>query len=111
MPCRYSGVGHFRSMKKLSVMWRRQVADGGKKIVVAIFALLVICGVQAAFGRIVEVSPEAKSFKLGALELAVLRDSGLVYSNYGAIFGLNAGPAAVTKVLGEAGASTNEVYF
>lgn len=84
---------------------------GSKKAVTALLALLMICGARHAFARIVTVAPEAKSFKLGAFELSVLRDSGLVYSNYGAIFGLNAGPAAVTKALNEAGAPTNEVYF
>jgi glyoxylase-like metal-dependent hydrolase (beta-lactamase superfamily II) len=98
-------------MKKLLAVCGHQVKNGCKKAARFMLMLLMICGAQLAFAPIVTVAPEAKSFKLGAFELSVLRDSGLVYSNYGAIFGLNAGPAAVTKVLGEAGAPTNEVYF
>ena len=82
-----------------------------KKAAIAVFALLMICGARHAFAGIVTVTPEAKSFKLGAFELSVLRDSGLVYSNYGAIFGLNAGRAAVAEALDGAGAPTNEIYF
>jgi glyoxylase-like metal-dependent hydrolase (beta-lactamase superfamily II) len=98
-------------VKQFPVVGGHQVKNGCKKAAIAMLVLLMICGARSASARIVPVAPEAKSFKLGAFELSVLRDSGLVYSNYGAIFGLNAGLAAVSKVLGEAGAPTNEVYF
>ena len=98
-------------MKEVLVVCGHQVKNGCKKAAIALLVFLMFCGAQHAVARIVPVAPEAKSFKLGAFELSVLRDSGLWYSNYGAIFGLNAGPAAVIKVLSEAGAPTNEVYF
>ena len=76
-----------------------------------VLALALICGSPCAWAGLVPVSPEAKTFKLGALEISVLRDSRLVVSNDGSIFGLNANPAAVTKVLSDAGAPTNEIQL
>lgn len=80
-----------------------------KKSVVTLLALALIGGALPLFAGIYDVAPEMKTFKLGALEISVLRDSGLALSDYGAVFGLNANPAAVAKVLGDAGAPTNEI--
>lgn len=57
----------------------------------------------------IPTSPGAKTFKLGALELSVLRDDGLAIPNDGSVFGLNDKPPAVAKVLGEAGAPTDKI--
>jgi glyoxylase-like metal-dependent hydrolase (beta-lactamase superfamily II) len=65
-----------------------------------------------AFSQPSPAKPEAKSFKLGALEVSVLHDDSLAIPNDGSIFGLNAGgAAAVAKVLSEAGAPTNKVQL
>jgi len=57
----------------------------------------------------VPTRPAAQAFTLGAFELVVLRDSALAVPNNGAVFGLNASPAAVAKVLDEASASTDDI--
>ena len=57
----------------------------------------------------VPVPPEAKSFKLGELQISVLRDSALNIPNDGSIFGANTNPAAIAKVLHDAGAPTDEI--
>lgn len=68
------------------------------------------CGAPYACAQeLVSTPPEAKSFKLGAFEVSVLLDGGLAIPNNGAIFGLNADPAAVAKVLDEAGVPTGKV--
>lgn len=64
------------------------------------------CGVA---DEVAHVVPAAKSLKLGELELWVLRDSRLIVSNDGTVFGLNANPAAVATVLNEAGAPTDKI--
>jgi glyoxylase-like metal-dependent hydrolase (beta-lactamase superfamily II) len=57
----------------------------------------------------VPVPQEAKSFKLGALQISVLRDSALNIPNDGSIFGANTNPPAIAKVLHDAGAPTDEI--
>jgi glyoxylase-like metal-dependent hydrolase (beta-lactamase superfamily II) len=70
----------------------------------------LFCGAPYTFAqKVVLVPPETKSFKLGALEISVLRDSSLNVPNDGSIFGLNTNPAAVANVLHEAGAPTDEI--
>lgn len=91
-------MGYFRPVKKFCIA-----------AAFRLLAVWLICGAQQVFAGIIQVAPEAKSFKFGALELSVLRDSGLAFSNYGSVFGLNANPAAVARVLSEAGAPTNEI--
>ncbi|MGH8138178.1 MAG: MBL fold metallo-hydrolase [Steroidobacteraceae bacterium] len=54
-------------------------------------------------------SPAAKTFQLGALEISVLRDGGLTIPNDGSVFGLNEKPAAVARILSEAGAPTDKI--
>jgi hypothetical protein len=87
-------MGYFRPVKKFCIA-----------AAFMLLAVWLICGAQQVFAGIIQVVPEAKSFKFGALELSVLRDSVLAFSNYGSVFGLNANQAAVAKVLGEAGAT------
>jgi len=57
----------------------------------------------------VPVPQEAKSFKLGALQISVLRDSALNIPNDGSIFGANTNPPAIAKGLHDAGAPTDEI--
>jgi glyoxylase-like metal-dependent hydrolase (beta-lactamase superfamily II) len=52
-----------------------------------------------------------KSFLLGRLEISVLRDGALVFPNDGSIFGVNAGPRAMGKVLSEARAPTDKIQL
>lgn len=77
--------------------------------VTAALALLIAIVAPNTFARVVRVPPEARSFGLGALKISVLRDSALVFPNDGAIFGVNAGTAAVAKILREAGARTDMI--
>ncbi len=78
----------------------------------AITALMIwlFCGTPYVFAqKVVPVPPVTKTFKLGAFEISVLRDSSITVANDGSIFGANTNPAAVTKVLQEAGAPTDEI--
>lgn len=52
----------------------------------------------------VPTTAEARWFKLGALQLASLHDADFVAANDGKTFGVDVGPAAVTKALVAAGA-------
>lgn len=74
---------------------------------------LALCLMSAApivfSDEIPQTLPAAKSFSLGALELWSLRDSALIVPNDGSVFGLNASPAAVGKVLSAAGAPTDKI--
>ncbi len=54
-------------------------------------------------------APAAWRFRLGAFELAALRDGGYVTPNDGADFGSKAGPAAVASLLAGAGAATDRI--
>ncbi len=47
--------------------------------------------------------PEARSFTLGALKLTALHDANFAAPNDGKTFGVDVGPAAVAKLLGDAG--------
>jgi glyoxylase-like metal-dependent hydrolase (beta-lactamase superfamily II) len=74
-------------------------------------ALWVACAAASAFADEgpVPASPAAKTFKLGALEISVLRDSVLTIPNDGSVFGLNEKSPAVAKVLSEAGAPPEKI--
>lgn len=77
------------------------------RILAAALALLLLGGAPHAIAQqLVRTPPEARSFRLGALHLAALRDSGLAVANDASVFGLNAGSAATAKVLAAAGAPT-----
>jgi glyoxylase-like metal-dependent hydrolase (beta-lactamase superfamily II) len=84
-------------------MFRRLVT-----ITVALLGVVLVMP-HAAADEIASVVPAAKRLKFGDLDLWVLRDSRLIVPNDGTVFGLNANPAAVAKVLSEAGASTDKV--
>jgi glyoxylase-like metal-dependent hydrolase (beta-lactamase superfamily II) len=71
--------------------------------VIASLVLLISCAAPSAFAQVVPTSPGVKTFPLGALKISVLRDGALAFPNDATIFGLNANPAAVAKVLTEAG--------
>jgi glyoxylase-like metal-dependent hydrolase (beta-lactamase superfamily II) len=64
---------------------------------------------EANAQEFVSTAPEARAFKLGAIDVAALRDTALAIPNDGSIFGVNASPDAVAKVLSGAGAPTDKV--
>lgn len=55
------------------------------------------------------VEPAAVSFRLGDFQLTTLSDNRFVFPNDGKVFGVDAGPAAVSTVLAKAGAPTDAV--
>lgn len=55
------------------------------------------------------VEPAAVSFRLGELQLTALHDNQFAFPNDGKVFGVDAGPAAVSAVLAKAGAPTDTV--
>jgi glyoxylase-like metal-dependent hydrolase (beta-lactamase superfamily II) len=57
----------------------------------------------------VTAAPGAWRFRLGALDLTVLRDGGYVSPNDGGDFGSKAGPDAVARLLAEAGLPTDRI--
>ncbi|HLK23221.1 MAG TPA: MBL fold metallo-hydrolase [Caulobacteraceae bacterium] len=57
------------------------------------------------------VAPDAKAFRLGALQLAALRGGGWHAANDGTVFGLNATRGEVTALLAKAGAPTDVVLL
>ncbi len=57
----------------------------------------------------VTAPPAAWRFRLGALELTALRDGRYVTPNDGGDFGSKAGPAAVGRLLAEAGQATDRI--
>ena len=61
-----------------------------------------------AFGP-ASVRPAAHPFRLGALKLTVLRSAQAVLPNDGKIFGVDAGPGAVSDLLRSAGAPTDRL--
>jgi glyoxylase-like metal-dependent hydrolase (beta-lactamase superfamily II) len=56
-------------------------------------------------------SPAARTFTLGADTITALHDKSASVPNDGKTFGLNASPAAVTKVLRDAGAPTDTIHL
>jgi glyoxylase-like metal-dependent hydrolase (beta-lactamase superfamily II) len=81
-----------------------------RQLIIITLALWSVCGVPSAFAQqSVLAHPEAKSFKLGALEITALHDGGLAIPNNGSIFGLNASEVAVAKVLSAANAPKDKI--
>ena len=70
---------------------------------------VVALGAAASAQRPVGVAPNASRFRLGAYELYSLRDAGLEVKNDGSVFGLNASPAAVGRLLRAAGAAADTI--
>ena len=78
-----------------------------RRCIVAALALCFVFTASSSFAQEHEsITPAAKSFKLGAFDISVLRDGALEIPNNGTIFGLNATPAEVADVLHKAGADT-----
>ncbi len=70
----------------------------------AAFAALALAVLPARAGAaIVPTEPLAVSFKVGDLELSIVRDADILEPNTAKVFGLGVGPEAVARVLGEAG--------
>ena len=93
-------------------MARATAARGGARrfAAAALLALSLIGGtLDACAQEPVAIAAAAKSFKLGALDISVLRDGALNIPNDGSIFGLNAKPADVAAVLRAAGAPTDKI--
>jgi glyoxylase-like metal-dependent hydrolase (beta-lactamase superfamily II) len=79
--------------------------------IVTLFTLL-ICGVARASAQaVIPTPPEAKGFRLGALEISVLRDGSLAVPNDGSVFGLNTSTAEVAEVLRHANVPTDKIYL
>jgi glyoxylase-like metal-dependent hydrolase (beta-lactamase superfamily II) len=79
------------------------------RIAYAVFALsLLPLSALAQEGPVVGV-PGAADFSLGQLKLTALRDGGYVTPSMGGAFGVEAGPAAVIKVLTDAHMPTDKV--
>lgn len=66
-------------------------------------ALILGLACSAAHAAIVPTPPLAQSFKIGDLEVAVVRDADILEPNNAKVFGLGVGPEAVTQVLTKAG--------
>lgn len=76
----------------------------------ALLALGLACTASLAPAQsLVATGPAARHFRLGALEISVLRDGGLAVPNDGSVFATNAKPADVAKVLRNAGAPTDKI--
>lgn len=104
---RRSDVGGDGSCRKASRSLRRRLR--WRLGVTAALVPLMAIAAPNAFAQVARVPPEARTFELGELKISVLRDSALVFPNDGAIFGVNAGPSAVAKVLRKAGARTDTI--
>src|SRR5579862_265293 len=74
--------------------------------------MLALCLLSAApfvlSDEVPQTIPATKSFTMGSFQLWSLRDSALSVPNDGSLYG-TASPAAVAKVLGAAGAPTNQI--
>ena len=82
------------------------------RLTIVVTLLWALSGLAGAMAQgPVTAAPAAWRFRLGALELTALRDGGFVTPNDGADFGTKAGPAAVGKLLAEAGAPTDAIHL
>ena len=73
------------------------------------FAVMLASFPACADDGVRTAPPGIASFRLGALEVTGLRDSGYVSPNDGGDFGHDVGPGAVAKLLAAAGAPTDKV--
>lgn len=81
-----------------------------KSMIAVLLAASSLCAASVACAQSpVPVAPEAQSFKLGDLTLTSLRDAGFQAPNNGKVFAINAEPAAVSKVLTDAGAPGDQI--
>ena len=91
--------------------WTRSVWLFPRRVAQVTLALILACGAPGVFATAVLGSPGATSFNLGEFRITVLRDGALVFPNDGSIFATNASPAAVSKVLRDAGASPDTIQL
>ena len=77
-------------------------------VLAAILAFAVPPAAQAQLGP-VAVVPETAAFPFGKLQLTVLRDAAANAPNDAKVFGVDAGVAAVEKVLEDAGAPAGQI--
>jgi hypothetical protein len=83
-----------------------------RQFTIALLALGLAGAVSRASAQdLVATGPAAKNFRVGAFEISVLRDGGLAVPNDGSVFARNAKPAAVAKVLGDAGATADKIQL
>jgi glyoxylase-like metal-dependent hydrolase (beta-lactamase superfamily II) len=80
------------------------------RVSIAVAAVWSLADAGAALAQgPVPTPPEAKAFRLGALQITSLHDANFVAPNDGKVFGLNAGAQAVAEVLKDAGAPTDSI--
>jgi hypothetical protein len=82
----------------------------------AALALWLAFATLGVWAQVVPTQPEAKSFKLGAFEISVLRDGALEFPNDGAVFGVNAGQRRwqrpfATLARGQTGFDSTSIHF
>ena len=75
-------------------------------------AVAAAVGLTLAGGALAQPGPApgaAESFKVGRVQVTALQDAGFTLANDGKVFGLNATPEEVGKVLAAAGAPTDKI--
>lgn len=72
-------------------------------------ASCLVCVHTFAHAQMPQQQPQAKSFKLGSLDIVALHDAQFVQPNDSKIFGLDHSPAEVAALLSAAGAPTDTV--
>lgn len=77
---------------------------------IALAALAFACPTPAALAQgPVHANPAVLSFRLGAMEVSVLKAGSLSIPDDGPVFGLNASPTKVAKLLGRAGVAEDPI--
>ena len=89
-------------------MINRHLGKAAAALTLAALCLPIGAHAQDAFGP-TPATPAAQSFKLGKLQLIALHDAQVVFPNNAKIFGVDAGAAAVSKVLQANGLPTDRI--
>lgn len=84
-------------------------ASRAARLAVPALALAAVALAAPVLAGPAPADPAAASFRLGALQLTAVRDAKFIAPNDAKIFGVDAGPAAVAKVLSAAGAPTDAI--
>jgi glyoxylase-like metal-dependent hydrolase (beta-lactamase superfamily II) len=71
----------------------------------------LICEPGAGPAQSIATAPAARSFRVGATEVSVLRDGRLAIPNDGSVFGTNATPGQVAELLRRAGRPTDKILL
>lgn len=79
------------------------------KTVITSIATIALLSALPALAGPAPVPPGATPFHVGKLSLASVRDAGFQMPNDGKVFGVDAGPAAVSDVLKAANAPTDQI--